>query len=228
MNLYQQTNQRLKEVVQLFTNGNVSMFARVLNISQQRFDRLLKPNPRTGKYPAIPRDVVQAIFQQYPQLDPVWFLSGHGNQLLDPESQYHKSCERPYYATSFTEALVAFETNAMETCLLNIPLPPFKEADFLCMMMDASMMPEIAQGDIIALKEVKNIEKELAVSQNQIYGVVGPEIRLIRRIGPDERQGIPRSIILYTKNIGSEFPKKSLACDKIERMFKVLGCVKKI
>ena len=228
MNLYQQINQRLKEVVQLFANGNVSMFARVIGVSQQRFDRILKPNPQNGKYPAIPRDVMQSIFQHYPQLDAVWLLSGHGNLLLDPESQYHKSCERPYYAASFSEGLLAFDMHSMEQGLLNIPVSPFKEADFWCVMMDASMMPELAQGDIIALKEVKDIAAELTVAQDKMYGVVGPEIRLIRRIGIDSRQEKPESIVLYTKNIGSEFPKKSLACDKIERMFKILGTVRKM
>ena len=96
------------------------------------------------------------------------------------------------------------------------------------MMVDSSMMPEIAPGDIVALKEVQDIAKELLVARDRIYGVQGQEIRLIRHVGFNDALGDPNTMILYPKNIGPEFPKKSLACDKVERMFKILGCVKKM
>jgi|GEM_PF-6450506 hypothetical protein len=228
MSAHQHINQRLKEIVQLFAKGNVSLFARSIGVSQQRLDRILKPNVCTGQYPNVPRDIVDGILRKYTQVDPVWFLSGHGGQLLDPETQYSKSMGQPYYPLPFSEGFQAFQDKLTAHTLLHFPFPPFEKTDFWCLMGDSSMMPEIQPEDLIALQEVQDIAAEISVAYNGAYGVVSDGLQLVRRLclcGTRETSGI---IVLSPNSIGPGYAKQSLSISRIERLFKVVGCVRKM
>jgi len=228
MSAHQHINQRLKEIVQLFARGNVSLFARGIGVSQQRLDRILKPNVCTGKYPNVPRDIVDSILQKYVQVDPVWFLSGHGSQLLDPENQYSKSMEQPYYPFPFSDGFREFLSKSTAHTLLHFPLPPFEEADFWCLMGDSSMMPEIQPDDLIALQEIQDIAAEIPMACNRIYGVVSGELQLIRRLCLCDAHKTDEVVVLSPNSIGPGYGRQSLSISRIERLFKVVGCVRKM
>lgn len=77
-------NNRIKEVVEYFTQGNVKAFAgQLANISQQRLDRIFKLDTRTGKFPSVPDDVLVEISKKFPEINLVWLLTGTGSMFTE-------------------------------------------------------------------------------------------------------------------------------------------------
>ena len=76
-----QINERLRLLIDHFTQGNAAAFAREIKVVQQGFDRLLKPNKETGRYPAVKPEIVDKILIKYPHVNEIWLLSGAGSML---------------------------------------------------------------------------------------------------------------------------------------------------
>lgn len=79
-------NQRIKDIVQFKTNGNVSKFVDLLTeingkevLSQQRLNRIFIIDNRTGKIPGVPSTVITTILKSFPEVNKEWLLSGDGN-----------------------------------------------------------------------------------------------------------------------------------------------------
>jgi hypothetical protein len=77
--------QRINFLLEKFSDGNVSKFASLLQLtnSKQVVNRLFHPDPRSGKYPTPSTDIITAILDAYPNVNPTWLVSGKGTMLLD-------------------------------------------------------------------------------------------------------------------------------------------------
>lgn len=71
-------NQRVKDVIDFYCNGNELLFSREIGISQPRINRLFKIDPRSDKYPAPSYEIVQAIINKFVEINPRWLLTGKG------------------------------------------------------------------------------------------------------------------------------------------------------
>lgn len=75
-------NKRISELVDYFSGGIKSQFCKKLNgISQQRFNRIFIADPRTGKIPAVPDDILTKIINSYNTISAEWLLTGSGSML---------------------------------------------------------------------------------------------------------------------------------------------------
>ncbi|WP_028889401.1 hypothetical protein [Tenacibaculum ovolyticum] len=83
-------NDRLKDIIDFCSNGNVSDFSKKLKgISQQKLNRLFNLDSRTKKYPTISQDIITEVLSEIPEINPTWFLLGKGEMLNNvnlPES----------------------------------------------------------------------------------------------------------------------------------------------
>lgn len=76
-------NQRIKDLVDHYAQGNVSKFVRILHdagyeVSQQKFNRIFNIDTRTNKWPGVPTDVIKAITSALPEISHTWLLTGEG------------------------------------------------------------------------------------------------------------------------------------------------------
>lgn len=75
-------NQRVKDLIDYFANGNVSGFlVNLEGISHQSLNRIFNIDRRKGGYPGVSSDIFTAITKGYPQVDPQWLLVGEGTML---------------------------------------------------------------------------------------------------------------------------------------------------
>lgn len=82
-------NQRIKEVIELYCDGNELLFSKEIGISQPRINRLFNKDPRSGRYPAPSFEIVQAIINKFVDVNPRWLLTGTG----DPVVATNPSCD---------------------------------------------------------------------------------------------------------------------------------------
>jgi hypothetical protein len=78
-------NRRIKDVIDYKADGNVKKFSEVVNISQQKVNRLFNIDTRTGKYPTVPSDLLTCITELFVDIDLKWLLTGNGFMLSDNE-----------------------------------------------------------------------------------------------------------------------------------------------
>lgn len=76
-------NIRVKQIIDLQTNGNVKKFAESINISQQTINRLFNIDTRTNKYPLVTTEILISITEMYVHINSYWLLTGNGEMILD-------------------------------------------------------------------------------------------------------------------------------------------------
>ena len=75
-------NGKIKEIITVVDDGNVARFSkRLKNVSQQRLNRILNPDTRTGKYPGVPDDVLVSIATSMPNVNLDWLLADRGEMI---------------------------------------------------------------------------------------------------------------------------------------------------
>ena len=74
-------NERLRVLIDHFTQGNAAAFAREIKVVQQGFDRLLKQNKTNWRYPTVKPEIIDKILIKYPHVNKIWLLSGAGTML---------------------------------------------------------------------------------------------------------------------------------------------------
>lgn len=84
-------NKSIKEIIDIKTDGNVAGFAKSLNISQQKINRLFNIDTRTGKYPTVPSDILTCITEMFDDVDARWLLTGKqsvNSEVNEPQANY--------------------------------------------------------------------------------------------------------------------------------------------
>lgn len=103
-----------------------------------------------------------------------------------------------------------------------IDFQKYNDADCWCNVTGHSMEPEINNGDIIALKEVK--EWQMFLPFGEVYGIVTNEHRTIKRVTASDKDGFLK---LVPTNRNPEYQPQDIPMSIILKIFRVLGCVKK-
>ena len=74
-------NQRVKEIINFVTNGNVLQFSNLIGISQPRLNRLFTIDKRNNNYPLVSFEIIQAIINKFLNINAEWLITGKGEML---------------------------------------------------------------------------------------------------------------------------------------------------
>lgn len=165
-------NQRVKKIIEYFCNGNELQFSKEIKISQPRINRLFSIDSRSGKFPMVSFEIIQAIINKYIDVDSEWLITGKGSMLKenmiinlgDPVSIYGNRKtkdaiiqvqEVPFYdglkATMGLQAL--FESGKPTETLETIKIPNLPKCDGAISVTGDSMYPLLKSGDIVLYKQ---------------------------------------------------------------------------
>ena len=190
-------------------------------IGQNKFERLagisngyiynLKSTPKEGQ--------LTKILQAAPDLNRVWLLTGEGEMLVTDEPHPVKSFTHgvPYYDVDFRLGFDLMMNDQTARPDYLIDFAPYNKCDVWCNARGDSMAPTIANGDIIALKEIADPS---FLANDEIYAVVTTnDMRTIKRVR-DEGD----SLLLIPDN--KAYSDQRLPKTLIGKVYKVVGCMK--
>lgn len=82
MNDLPPVNGRIKDLINLKTNGNVSKFSELIGVVPQKVNRLFNIDTRTQKYPdPLKTDIIDRIEKAFPDVRKLWILAGDGEMI---------------------------------------------------------------------------------------------------------------------------------------------------
>ena len=76
-------NKKVYDLIVFNTNGNISMFAEYIGVSQQVLERIFRKDKRSGKYPRVSDGIKDALKSKF-NLSDVWFVDGDSNAVEIP------------------------------------------------------------------------------------------------------------------------------------------------
>lgn len=215
-------------------NGNVRKFANEIGKSQQVISRLFHIDRRTGKYPNVLDEVVDAICKRY-DIDKDDFLQGrYGGNIGISDMRYNDNVEekeiskslnriitgdgKPFYDVPFTMGYdLPFNDNTSNpTCLIDFR--PYNKCDFWCRATGDSMYPTISDGDIVAFKHIRDLS--VSIVNREIYAIeLVNDLRTIKRL-IDKGD----SFVLVADN--KEYEDQVISKKDVRRIFRVMGSIK--
>lgn len=173
----------------------------------------------------ISGDIANAIATAYPQYNVLWLLTGEGTMLKSnkgdgPKISYNHGV--PYYNVDFIGGFDLVFNDQSRNPEYYIDFEKYNTATCWCNVTGHSMEPEINHGDIIALKAVDDFR---FLPLGEVYAIVTRnEMRTIKRLGKAKNG----NYILYPTNKSPEYSPQELPADMIDKVFQVLGCMKRL
>ena len=168
---------------------------------------------------SIQPDKIQKIAHKFSELNTGWLLTGEGNMLKDNSEIKHIGA--PYYNVDFLAGFDLIFNDQTTIPSYYIDYKPYNGKDVLwCNITGHSMEPEINHGDIIAIREINNWREFLLMGE--IYGIITNEFRTIKRLEKGSNKETFRLI-----PINREYQEQEIPISQIQKIFKVIGCMKK-
>lgn len=90
-------NQRVKEIINFFCDGNELLFSKKINVSQPRINRLFSLDKRNNQYPVVSFDIIQSIINTFIDIDSEWLITGKGEMLKVSEDEKNKGPDSEKY-----------------------------------------------------------------------------------------------------------------------------------
>lgn len=156
-----------------------------------------------------------------------WLVDGIGQKYRLPEEvlenipvrrSFDKSVGKPYYNVDFAMGFDPSENDQTTNPEYMIDFSPYNKCDCWCNAMGDSMYPTIANGDKIAIKEVR--DPKSCLINDEIYAIVtSNDLRTIKRVRDN---GDTITLIPDNKDYSEQIIPKSL----ILKVYKVMGSVK--
>lgn len=173
---------------------------------------------------SIQPDKIKSIALLYPDLNTTWLLTGEGEMLTEsvgPRINYNNGV--PYYDVDFMAGFdLIFNDSSVNPEYL-IDFRKYNEATCWCNVSGHSMEPEINHGDIVALKAIADPS---FLPYGEVYAIVTTnDMRTIKRLAPSQN---PDNYLLVPTNKSPEYGVQELPKRFILKIFKVLGCMKRL
>lgn len=174
---------------------------------------------------------LQNIVENYPLYSADWLITGEGAMLRTNDASTPKPLPSinqeykgtPYYNVDFIGGFEFVSNDQTQLPDYYINYPPYNKPGVMwCNLTGHSMEPEISNGDVIALKEVKSPIEYLPAGE--IYGIITDDYRTVKRIRPGAQMGFVR---LIPANKSPEFCEQEIPVEMIRRIFAVLGSIRK-
>lgn len=215
------------EIVQRIMNlvndkaKSIRNFAFVIGMPERTINTYIK----TGRTPSL--EVIDAILRTFPDISAEWLIRGEGSML---KSEYNEDKPKisyttgvPYYNVDFIGGfdIVLNDQTVKPDYLIDFRM--YNTADCWCNVTGHSMEPEISQGDIIALKELH--DWKTYIPSGEIYAIVTTEHRTIKRVSPGKHEGY---ILLTPSNPSPEYVAQEIPLSIVQRVYRVLGCMKRL
>lgn len=138
-----------------------------------------------------------------------------------PQISYSKGV--PYYDVDFIGGFDLILNDQTVNPAYLIDFHKYNSADCWCNVTGNSMHPEITHGDIIALREIK--EWSTFLPFGEVYAVVTEEHRTIKKITGGKNED---NFLLIPTNQSKEYKPQEVPKSIIRKVYRVLGCMKKI
>lgn len=157
-----------------------------------------------------------------------YIIKGEQPMLTDKQESEDKpiisySSGVPYYNVDFIGGFDLILNDQTINPEYYIDFKQYNSADCWCNVTGHSMEPEINQGDIIALKELH--DWRTYIPAGEIYGLVTTEHRIIKKVCPSPKEGFLR---LIPTNKSPEYVPQDIPISIVLRVYKVLGCMKRL
>lgn len=178
-------------------------------------------------------------------ISPVWFISSNDKTVNDETAAFNLEYNEPSTAflgidnnknpqVSYSDGVPYYDVDfiggfdlLMNDQTINprylIDFQKYNNADCWCNVTGRSMEPEISHGDIIALKEIQ--DWQIFLPYGEIYAIVTTELRTIKKVTGSLKDDC---FLLIPLNSSPEFQPQEIPKSIILKVFKVLGCMKKI
>ena len=209
---------RLIKLIEYYSNGNKSEFARKMGVSPQAINTWLS------------RDTfdVDIIYAKCERLSGDWLLTGKGSMLQTDTSVPSEAPATK--ATSPSEGIPLIPFNAMAGALAGeqtaldyecerYVVPAFKNADFLMRVQGVSMQPTYLSGDIVACQRVPL--SDIFFQWNKTYVLDTSQGALIKRVKPGKDD---HHILIVSDN--TQYDPFELSCTSIHAIALVIGLIR--
>lgn len=191
-------------------------FAIVAGINPSNFNRKMN-----GSLPFTPKDFIK--ISEAIGVNAQWIETGEGDMGDMTERATltaSNTSSKPFYDVDF-----ALGFNDMYNDEPNVPsryisVPGYEKADFWCRTSGDSMKPFISNGDIIALKEIRDWQS--FIPMNEVYAIMTTNglrtVKVVRK-GSDDMH-----LTLHAYN--EEYEDQEISKVAITKVFQVLGTIK--
>ena len=156
-----------------------------------------------------------------------WIVDGENPKYRLPEEvletiparrSYNSHIGIPYFNVDFEMGFDMMVNDQTSTPDYMIDFAPYNKCDCWCNARGDSMHPTISNGDIIAIKEIR--DPRTCLINGEIYAIVTTnDLRTIKRI---KDNGDTITLIPDNKN----YPEQTISKDLILKVYKVMGNVK--
>ncbi len=205
----------LNQIKKYYNKNSDAEFARFLGISAQNLYTWTKRNTFDA----------QLILAKCPELNANWLLTGEGKMCIDTDvPTISQTMGVPYYNMDLVNGFDLIEGNEQYQPEYLINFKRYNEADCWCNITGHSMVPDIYNGDIIALKEIK-VWKEY-LPYGEVYGVVTEELSTVKRVTSSQKG--ESYFRLIPSNKSEEYQPQDIPKHLIVKVYKVLGSMKKL
>lgn len=207
---------RLLSLIDHYSGGNKSEFARMIGVSPQAVSTWITRNTFD----------IDIIYAKCLNISPDWLLTGKGNMLKGEETEdasapvvsYDPKVGQPFYNVDFLGGFSEVYNSQVSVPDRNIIVPGFDRAKLWCNVTGHSMEPKINHGDIIALRPCTLDD----IQYGEIYAVVLDTIRTIKIL----RKGSSKDLLRYVP-INPNFDEQEFAVKRIINIFEVIGSISK-
>lgn len=181
------------------------------------------------KESALGSNVLEKIISKYPEISPVWLLTGKGPMttsnipqpsdvpLATPSPMGDQGI--PLLPVSAMAGALSGDVSVLEYECERYVVPAFQGADFLIPVKGSSMYPKYSSGDIVACKRVPT--SDLFFQWNKVYVLdtdQGPLIKRIRRGSSDD------TVLIVSDN--TTYEPFELRRDQIRGIALVIGVIR--
>lgn len=145
------------------------------------------------------------------------------SESIEDEPKINFTAGVPYYNVDFIGGFDLIMNDQTINPEYLIDFKKYNEADCWCNVTGHSMEPEITHGDMIALKEIKDMS---FLPFGEVYAIVTTnEMRTIKRLGKGDDKD---HYNLIPTNQAPEYSIQELPKRMISAIFQVLGCMKRL
>ncbi len=190
-------------------------FAISVGLNPSNFNRKMN-----GSIPFTSKDF--AKISKATGLSAEWIETGEGVMIRDNALPEKAGMGTPFYDIDFALGYSEYYSDEPEVPARCIYVPGYEGADFWCRTSGDSMKPLISNGDIIALKEIK--DWQVFLPTNEAYAIMtANDLRTVKivREGRDDEH-----FTLHAYN--EEYADQEIPKAAITKVFKVLGALKSI
>lgn len=161
------SNKKVYDLVLLHTDGNVSLFADYIGVTQQVLDRIFKKDNRNGKYPSVSDGIKNGIKNRFNVNDAWFFLDENGDMQNDVTSELSDNDTTP--PGSSYKLIPVIHIDSVGGVHSNneivdepqfiegyVPFVNARDGDKAVYQSGESMIPTVPPGSLMQIREVVN------------------------------------------------------------------------